>query len=120
MAKQTETKTITFIEDVLVNDHNGDVEFERSIGDVCALHPASADRWIRRGAAVEGEAVTNDAETEALKKAKSELEKAQERLVKAEADESNPKELELAQKFLERKQKAYYDIVGEPKAEDED
>ena len=119
MTKQTETKTITFTKDAIVLDHNNEVEFERSIGDVCALNPASADRWIRRGMAVEGEVVGNEAEARALKVATDELEKAKTRLEKAQADKSNPKELALAEKFLERKQAAYYSIVGEPPAAEE-
>jgi len=105
-------KTITFIADASVVDHNKNIEFEARCGDVRSLHPASADRWIRRGMAVEGERVKNESEAEELRIVTDELARAKERMNKASADESNPKEIELATKFLERKQKAFDDIVG--------
>ena len=106
------TKTVTFVDDVIVHDHKGDIEFEATVGDVKALSPDSADRWIRRGAAVEGEKVKTDSQAEELRKVTEELEKANQRLAAAEADPENTKELELAKKFQERKQQAYDAIVG--------
>jgi len=99
-AKKDDTKTVTFIEDVVVFDHNKEVEFEASVGEVKALAPASADRWIRRNKAVEGERVKSESQAEELRKVKEELEKAKERMTAAEADPGNTKEIELATKFL--------------------
>ena len=88
-------KTITFIADASVVDHNKNIEFEARCGDVRSLHPASADRWIRRGMAVEGERVKNESEAEELRIVTDELARAKERMTKAKADESNPKEIEV-------------------------
>ena len=39
---------ITFLEDVEVEDHNGDVVFEAKAGDTVELVAPSAARWVRR------------------------------------------------------------------------
>lgn len=48
-------KTVTFTESVEVLDHIGDLAFEAQAGETMDLAAASANRWIRRGKAVEGE-----------------------------------------------------------------
>ena len=47
-------KTVTFTEGVAVLDHNGAIAFEASAGETIDLPAPSANRWIRRGKAIEG------------------------------------------------------------------
>ena len=47
-------KTVTFTADVSVEDADGEVTFEAKAGDTKDLVTPSANRWIRRGKAVEG------------------------------------------------------------------
>ena len=43
---------ITFLKSVEVKDHNGEIEAEFLKGKSYTVPAASADRWIRRGAAM--------------------------------------------------------------------
>ena len=47
-------QTVTFLEDVTVLDHNGEIEQSFKKGEAASLAPASARRWISRGKATEG------------------------------------------------------------------
>ena len=64
MATKLDTVEITFTEGVEVKDHNGEIEFKARRGESGKLPKASAERWIRRGKAVEGK-VKLDPELEA-------------------------------------------------------
>lgn len=46
---------IKFTHDCNVNDENGESVFSAKAGDYRELEPASAERWINRGFAVESE-----------------------------------------------------------------
>lgn len=48
------TRTVTFVEDVVVHDAAGNVEFEAKRGDVRELVATSATRWVKRNKAVVG------------------------------------------------------------------
>ena len=48
-------QTVTFTEDVKVEDHLGEITFEAKAGDVVKLPATSCTRWIRRNKAVAGE-----------------------------------------------------------------
>lgn len=100
---------VTFTHAVEVKDHNDEIEFMASVGDVVELPEASIERWLRRGKCVRGEIKANSAE---LSKAVDELEKAQTRLATARQNPDDSKELELAEKFLAKKQAAYDAIAG--------
>ena len=105
MAKQK----VTFTHAVEVKDHNGEIEFMASVGDVKELPEASVERWLRRGKCVLGEIRANSAE---LTKAVDELESAQTRLAKAKQNPDDTKEFDLAEKYLAKKQAAYDAIAG--------
>lgn len=51
-----EKRPVEFTEVVSVKDHNGRVIFRAEKGDIVNLPGHSADRWIRRGKAIEAKA----------------------------------------------------------------
>lgn len=116
MSKKT---TITFLGDAESFDHKGRSEMKAVRGDVKELATASADHWINRGKAVEGKVKLDGDEpqekSEALEKAEVALEKADERLKAAKAvpitAKGAEKELDLATKHQQAKQKDYDTLV---------
>ena len=99
----TEKQTVTFVEPVALVDHNKELEFKAFAGDVIALSPASAERWVKRGKAVMGDHKIPDDLSDQIKKATETVEAAEKRLATAK-EGNDAKETKKAEKHLKNKQ----------------
>lgn len=110
---------VTFLGDAESRDHKDKIEMQATRGDVVELSQPSADHWINRGMAVEGDVKLDeddDQETSPeIEKAAEALEKANKRLDDAKATpltaDGAEKELDLATKHQAKKQQEYDALV---------